>query len=223
MAQQYVTYGSYDMEEKSEYLFPNERMYIHSSVFLPSSDIDPRTGLLRPDQPRRGRTQAMRAEYDHLDKEYQKLDESLRKRMEKAGPQISLRSAVLLVITVFFFMGITLLTQQGTLVQREKTLRHMNKAIVECERVNDDLATQIMDASDATKICYAAARDLNMIPAEAAEAIHLVAMDTRPTEPMDRYTAKAEDVGMPTGEAVQEIRVEPTEQPSTIASAKLGE
>ena len=28
--------------------------------------------------------------------------------------------------------------------------------------------------------CYAAARDLNMIPAESAEAIHLVAMDTRP-------------------------------------------
>ena len=45
---------------------------------------------------------------------------------------------------------------------------------------NDALQTQIDEASDAATICYAAARDLNMIPAESAEAIHLVAMDTRP-------------------------------------------
>ncbi len=182
MAQQYMTYGSYDTEYGREYVYPSQRMYVHSSVYLPNSEIDPRTGLLRADPPRRGRTQAMRMEYSYLDKEYKQLDEALKRRMEQPGIRVSLRSGILLIALMAFVLGLLLLSQQGTLAERQKALNRMNKSVEECAKTNDALAAQITEASDSSTICYAAARDLNMIPAEAAEAIHLVAMDTRPLE-----------------------------------------
>ena len=48
------------------------------------------------------------------------------------------------------------------------------------DAANAELETRVAEASDAAVICYAASQNLNMIPAESAEAIHLVAMDTRP-------------------------------------------
>lgn len=180
MAQQTTVYGSYENEYGREYVVPTGRMYVHSSVYLPNSEIDPRTGLLRPDSPRRGRTQAKRLEYAHLDKEYKQLDAALKAREEKAGMSISLRTAVLLIAITSFVFGLLLLTQQGTLAERQKALNRMNRSIDECATANDGLADQIEEASDSSTICYAAARDLNMIPGESAEAIHLVAMDTRP-------------------------------------------
>lgn len=180
MAQQCTTYGSYNNEYGREYVYPAERMYVHSSVYLPSSELDPRTGLLKPDQPRRGRTQAMRLEYASLDKEYKQLDESFKKRMENPGIRMSLRTSIWLVVLIAFVLGLLLVSQQGTLAERQKALNRMNKSIEECAKTNDLLAGQISEASDSATICYAAARDLNMIPAETAEAIHLVAVDTRP-------------------------------------------
>ncbi len=189
MAQQYMTYGNYENEYGREYIYPTDRMYVRASVYLPNSEVDPRTGLLKPDTPRRGRTQAKRLEYEHLDKEYKQLDAAIKARAEHPGIRVSMRSGVLVVAIVAFFMGLLLLSQQGTLVERQKALNRMNKSIEECAKVNDGIASQIAEASDSTVICYAAAKDLNMIPGEAAEAIHLVAADTRPME-SEQYRAQ---------------------------------
>ena len=202
MAQQNLVYRTYENEYGQEYVYPSERMYVHSSVYLPSSEIDPRTGLLKPDNPRRGRTQAKRLEYAHLDKEYRQLDASLKARAEYPGVRVSLRGALLVIAVTAFILGLLLLTQQGTLAERQKALNRMNQAMETCAKANDELAAQIAEASDSATICYAAARDLNMISGEAANAIHLVAMDTRPLETQARLAREnrvsASDAGQET-------------------------
>lgn len=182
MAQTYRTYGSYENEYGQEYIIPNQRMYVRASVHLPNSELDPRTGMLKPDVPRRGRTQAKRMEYTQLDKEFHQLDAALQERAEHPGLRITLRSAILLIAFTAFLIGILLLGQNGTLAERQKALNRMNRAIEDCAKANDGIAAQIAEASDSSTICYTAARELNMIPGESAEAIHLVAMDTRPLE-----------------------------------------
>jgi hypothetical protein len=193
MAQQNMVYRTYENEYGREYIYPTERMYVHASVYLPSSEIDPRTGLLKPDNPRRGRIQAKRLEYAHLDKEYRELDASLKARAEHPGIRVSLRGAILLIAVTAFILGLLLLSQQGTLAERQKALNRMNKSMEDCAKINDELAAQIAEASDSAIICYAAARDLNMISGEAANAIHLVAMDTRPLETQARLARESRE------------------------------
>ena len=177
------TYDSYESEYGREHVYPMERMYVHPNVYLPDSEIDPRTRLLKPDVRRPGRMQAKRLEYDYLDKEYKQLDAALKAREEVPGPRISLRTAILVVVIFVVVTGLLSLSLQGRLTQRQKTLNRMNREVEQNQKINDEIAAKIAEASDATTVCYIAARDLDMIPAEAANAIHLVAMDTRPTQP----------------------------------------
>ncbi len=218
MAQVYQTYGSYENEYGREYICPSERMYVHSSVYLPNSEIDPRTGLLKPDLQRRGRTQAKRLEYSYLDKEYKQLDAALKAREEVPGPRMSIRTAILVIAIFGFVAGLLSLSQQGQLAERQKALNRMNKEIEQYAKVNNEIAGQIADASDATTICYTAARNLHMIPAEAAEAIHLVAMDTRPAQP-GRVYMRAESIQ--TGQEAGQPDTQATAVPA-VASAGVG-
>jgi hypothetical protein len=45
-----------------------------------------------------------------------------------------------------------------------------------------DYSAQIAEATDPVQICYVAARDLDMIPADSAQAIYLTALGTRPNQ-----------------------------------------
>lgn len=185
--EQYVyTYDSFAQRGAEQYV-PTERFQVKSSVYLPASDIDLRTGRLQPDRQRRRRTQALMLEKERLDAEDQTLSESLRREYSKSGVRISVRALVLIVAAVLFFCGILLLSQQGMIAERRRPSTVWNapsRIIVP----NASLEEEIAQASDASTICYAAARDLNMIPAEAAEAVYLVAVDTRPAA----VTASAE-------------------------------
>ena len=56
--EQYVyTYDSFAQRGAEQYV-PTERFQVKSSVYLPASDIDLRTGRLQPDRQRRRRTSA---------------------------------------------------------------------------------------------------------------------------------------------------------------------
>ena len=87
---------------------------------------------------------------------------------------------VFLTALLRFICGLCVLLQQGTIADRQKDINRLERSIADCRSQNAALETQIAEASTEAAICYAAARDLNMIPAESAEAIHLVAVDTRP-------------------------------------------
>ena len=178
--EQYVyTYDSFAQRGAEQYV-PTDRFQVKSSVYLPASDIDPRTGQLQPDRHQRRRTQGLNLEREGLDKEGKSLNEALRRECSKGGVRISVRALVLIVAAVLFFCGIVLLSQQGMIAERQKALNRLERSIKDYRTQNASLEEEIAQASDASTICYAAARDLNMIPAEAAEAVYLVAVDTRP-------------------------------------------
>ena len=101
--EQYVyTYDSFAQRGAEQYV-PTERFQVKSSVYLPASDIDLRTGRLQPDRQRRRRTQALMLEKERLDAEDQTLSESLRREYSKSGVRISVRALVLIVAAVLFF------------------------------------------------------------------------------------------------------------------------
>ena len=213
MAQQYVAYGNYENEYGREYIYPNGRMYVHSSVRLPNSEVDFRTGMVKPEARRRGRTQAMRIEYEALEREHSRMNEVFQRRMNQPGFRLSLRAAVLLLLVAAGILFIMVLAQQGTLVARQKSLQKIEQQVKTAAESNALLAAEIAEASNGAAVCYAAARDLKMIPSEAAEAIHLMAVDTRPMETRTQYTA------VNTG--IQEVEAEATMIPA-LASAERG-
>ena len=188
--EQYVyTYDSFAQRGAEQYV-PTDRFQVKSSVYLPASDIDPRTGQLQPDRHQRRRTQGLNLEREGLDKEGKSLNEALRREYSKSGVRISVRALVLIVAAVLFFCGILLLSQQGMIAERQKALNRLERSIKDYRTQNASLEEEIAQASDASTICYAAARDLNMIPAEAAEAVYLVAVDTRPALTASNDTAQ---------------------------------
>ena len=89
-------------------------------------------------------------------------------------------TGILLIGCMLFICGLILLSYQGAFAGRQKEINRLGTQIAEIRRQNALLETQIAEASDSAVICYAASQNLNMIPAESAEAIHLVAVDTRP-------------------------------------------
>lgn len=205
--EQYVyTYDSFAQRGAEQYV-PTDRFQVKSSVYLPASDIDPRTGQLQPDRHQRRRTQGLNLEREGLVKEGKSLNEALRREFSKGGVRISVRALVLIVAAVLFFCGILLLSQQGMIAERQKALNRLERSIKDYRAQNASLEEEIAQASDASTICYAAARDLNMIPAEAAEAVYLVAVDTRPALTASNDTAQTAET-----DAVQKT----TNPPDTI-------
>ena len=179
MSQYEPLYDSFSHGGHGGYV-PTPRMSVSASVYLPGSDVDPQTGWLKPDRQRRCRTQGKKLEMERLTREQQALEESIRREMSKGGVRISARMGVFLTALLLFICGLCVLLQQGTIADRQKDINRLERSIADCRSQNAALETQIAEASTEAAICYAAARDLNMIPAESAEAIHLVAVDTRP-------------------------------------------
>lgn len=179
MSQYEPLYDSFSHGGHGGYV-PTPRMSVSASVYLPGSDVDPQTGWLKPDRQRRCRTQGKKLEMERLTREQQALEESIRREMSKGGVRISVRMGVFLTALLLFICGLCVLLQQGTIADRQKDINRLERSIADCRSQNAALETQIAEASTEAAICCAAARDLNMIPAESAEAIHLVAVDTRP-------------------------------------------
>ena len=179
MSQYEPLYDSFSHGGHGGYV-PTPRMSVSASVYLPGSDVDPQTGWLKPDRQRRCRTQGKKLEMERHTREQQALEESIRREMSKGGVRISVRMGVFLTALLLFICGLCVLLQQGTIADRQKDINRLERSIADCRSQNAALETQIAEASTEAAICYAAARDLNMIPAESAEAIHLVAVDTRP-------------------------------------------
>ena len=190
MAQIGRVYDSFHEYDNDLYQ-PNDRFYVRSSVYLPGGEVDPRTGMLRQDLRRRGRTQALRLEAQQLDQEYEKLDAALQAHSNEKGIRVSLRSTVIGFFLLALVLVIILLVQQGMLAQRQRMLKTMGQRIESIKQENDALDAQIAEASDSAAICYAAAQNLGMVPANSTQAIHLTAMETRPGTPESYITASA--------------------------------
>ena len=176
--QMYDSYHEYGEEATQNY----DRMYVRSNVFLPGSEVDPRTGLLKPDRQPRGRTQALRMEAAKLDREYARLDDEVRKEEAKAGMRMPRSVALVLIGLTAFVLCLILLVQQDELAKTQKSLNGIMDDITVLTKQNQEDEESIVKASDKMTICYAAATDLGMVSPEDAQAIHLTALDTRPRQ-----------------------------------------
>lgn len=181
MSQYQPMYDSFQRDPRERYV-PTSRISVSASVCLPSSDLDPYTGQLKPDRVRRQRTQAKRLEAEALEKERKKTEESLQREMKKGGVRVTWPTAVVLCGMLVFICLFSSVFQLSEISGLQEQLNVLQRDIQACRTENEDLEVEIAAASDASVICYAASRNLNMIPAESAEAIHLVAVDTRPLQ-----------------------------------------
>jgi cell division protein FtsL len=186
MAQAGRIYDSFQ-EYAQEPFQTEDRFYVRSTVYLPNSEVDPRTGMLRADARRHGRTQALRMTGDKLDEDFVQLNATLQAHVKEKGIQLSRSTAFAIVLIPLLICSLILLVQQGSLVHAEQRLQTVNQRIESVKTSNADLKQQIAEASDSATICYAAARDLGMVPASSTQAIHLTAMDTRPSDPASTY------------------------------------
>lgn len=179
MSQYEPLYDSFSRNVQERFV-PATRMNVSPSVYLPNAEIDFLTGQLKPDRQRRRRTQGKRLEAERLEREQKRLEESVRREMSKGGVRISVRAGILVMALVLFFCGVTVLHHQGQIVQRQKDINRLEKEIAHYRVTNEELQTQIAEASDAAVICYYASQNLGMVPAQSVAAIHLTAADTRP-------------------------------------------
>lgn len=174
-----------------------DRFFVRSSVCLPDSEVDPATGMLRNGQQHHGRTQALRREAAQLDRDYAVMESAVKARMHEKGIRFSVRSVIIGFFLLLVVLAIALLVQRGMLAQQERMLRSMNARIETLRNENNNLESQIALASDSATVCYAAARNLGMVPAASTQAIHLTAMETRPASPADGVAAIANAQSVP--------------------------
>jgi len=158
------------------------RLYVRPNVHLPNGEIDFQTGMVKEAERRTGRTQALRREARQLDTEYMKLQAILKVRVNEKGRRMPLKAAVILILSGFVFFSVLLLVQQGNIMAKESAVRQIEDKVTAAQTVVGDIQAQIDEASDPVQICYTAARDLDMVPGESAQAIYLTALSTRPNQ-----------------------------------------
>lgn len=180
----YNEYGSNSFQE-------TDRFRIHASVFLPHGEVDPETGLLREGTRRAGRVQALQMEGDLLEKDYHQMNAALTARMQEKGIRMPMRYAIMLIALMLLVGGLALLVKEGRIAQRVRRTATVNQQVDQLKEENAGFNQKIAEASDPATICYAAARDIGLVPANSTKAIHLSAMETRPTAPGTQLTAAA--------------------------------
>ena len=183
----YDSFHEYDTDRYQA----SDRFYVHSTVFLPNSEVDPLTGLLKQGARRVGRTQALRREADRLDVEFDRMDAAVQSRQREKGLRMPRRYAILLIVFLLVAMGLTLLVKEGNVVQRQRRTASINQRIETLKTENAGYSAKIAEASDPATICYAAARDIGLVPADSTQAIQLTAMETRPAAPGSQVSAAA--------------------------------
>ena len=180
MSQYEPLYDSFSHGGHGGYV-PTPRMSVSASVYLPGSDVDPQTGWLKPDRQRRCRTQGKKAgdgaphpRAAGPGRIHPAGNEQGRRADLRAHGRFSHGAAAVYMRPVRAASA----GHHCRPAKRTSTVWNAPSRIA-AARTRPGKA-QIAEASTEAAICYAAARDLNMIPAESAEAIHLVAVDTRP-------------------------------------------
>lgn len=178
MSQYQPMYDTFQRETRERYV-PSARLNVAASVQLPGSDLDPVTGMLKPDRVRRHRTQAQRLEQQRLEEEDRKLKESLAREMKKGGVRVTWLTAVVVCSALLFVCLFTIGYQRSMITACQAQINTLEKEIKSCTAKNELLTDELEAARDISHIGYAA-RNLGLIRSDAVEAVHLTAVDTRP-------------------------------------------
>ncbi len=178
MSQYQPMYDTFQRDARERYV-PTSRINVAASVHLPGSEVDPVTGQLKPDHVRRHRTQAQRLEQMSLEEEDRKLKESLAREMKKGGVRVTWLSALVVCSVLAFVCLFTIGYQRSMITACQSQINALEKEIKTCTAQNEQLTDELEAARDISNIGYAA-RNMGLVRAEAVEAVHLTAVDTRP-------------------------------------------
>ncbi len=178
MSQYQPMYDTFQRDARERYV-PTSRINVAASVHLPGSEVDPVTGQLKPDHVRRHRTQAQRLEQMRLEEEDRKLKESLAREMKKGGVRVTWLSALVVCSVLAFVCLFTIGYQRSMITACQSQINALEKEIKTCTAQNEQLMDELEAARDISNIGYAA-RNMGLVRAEAVEAVHLTAVDTRP-------------------------------------------
>ena len=179
MSQYQPMYDTFQRDTRERYV-PSGRIGVAANVALPAGDIDFATGRLKQDHERRHRTQGQQLEAERLERKRAKHQKAFDREMQKKGLRISWLSAVIICAALLFACLFTIDYQLSTLQGIQEQRNGVAADVDACEIRKEELEDAFAAACSETNILYAAARDLKMIPAEAAEAVYLVPVDTRP-------------------------------------------
>lgn len=194
MSQYQPMYDTFQRDTRERYV-PSGRIVVAASVSLPAGDIDLATGRLKPDHERRHRTQGQVLESERLERKRAKHQKAFDREMQKKGTRVSWLSAVIICASLLFACLFTIDYQLSKLQSIQEQRNSVAADVDVCESRKEELEDAFTLACSETNILYAAAQDLKMIPAEAAEAVYLVPVDTRPLltagQPAQNVTADA--------------------------------
>lgn len=207
MSQYQPMYDTFQRDTRERYV-PSGRIGVAASASLPAGDIDFATGCLRPDHVHRHRTQGKQIESERLERKRVKQQKAFDREMQKKGLRISWLSAVIVCAALLFACLFTIDYQLSMLQSIQDQRNTVDTDMTACTDRKEALEDEFTAACSETNILYAAAQDLNMIPAEAAEAVYLVPVDTRPL-----LTA-----GQPVQNVAGDMTVQTTQIPA-VASA----
>ena len=209
MSQYQPMYDSFQRTPRDRYV-PAPRINVASNVFLPASELDPYTGQLKPDHERRRRTQGKHLEYEELVRKAKETRESLEREIKKGGVRVTDLTAFVLCFALAIVCLFTIGLQHSRISDIQMQLNTLEEDLDNGTALHEALSAELEAARDISQIGSYAARNLGMIRADAVEAVHLTAVDTRPLD--NKYVQPS----VQTIEASAQIQ---TTQVPTVASA----
>ena len=136
---------------------PGMRMNVRSHVYIPDAEVG----------------------YDH-EEGRQPYYAQGQCAVSKRALTIPANIGVIFLAAVFLFFGILVVGKAAQRAKLSREISAMETAIAQTLQDNTQLAVQVMEARDSSRICYAAAQNLGMVAATGVEAVPVEAPDTRP-------------------------------------------
>ena len=189
---QYV-YGSSNAAS-TEGIVPNptRRMTISSTVELPDSIWDSRSGRLMPHQEettRRRRAQTANVPLKGLNEKDARAHKWASQGL--LGKRLNLSTAMVIAMALFMLFGMFTLSHRSSLEDWNDKYEIAMRGISQVRQENEEIRARIDDAKCEGDIAYRAANELGMIRASDAHTIPLFAVDAYPQETAQTgYTAE---------------------------------
>ncbi|MBE5783012.1 MAG: hypothetical protein E7329_06820 [Clostridiales bacterium] len=137
---------------------PGMRMNVHSNVRLPDGEVG----------------------YDHQEARQPYFSMGTQIPVSRRSVTVPANIGIIFLAAVFLFFGILVVGKAAQRASLTREISALETSIAQINRDNTQLAVQVMEARDSSRICYAAAQNLGMVAATGVEAVPVEAPATRP-------------------------------------------
>lgn len=106
-------------------------------------------------------------------------------------PTVPRNIAAIFLVALLVGMLTLVLVRYSKLKGLNDDINAMERSIVQTLQDNTQLAVEVMEARDSSRICYAAAQNLGMVASNGMDAVPVTAPDTRPYQTHGSLTASS--------------------------------